>query len=203
MSPARGTGKNRAALLEAAIACLAELGYARTTARDLAARSGANLGAIVYHYGSKEQLLSQALAEGFRRWFRELASIALAADRSRPDELLARAAEDLEASFQRNRWLALAFVEALAQVQHAPELRRELAASYEEAREGLGAMLGAATEAGVDTRALASGVIASFDGLLLQWLVDPERTPSASEILAAALAAARQVGAAAAASARS
>jgi hypothetical protein len=41
-------------------------GYARTTARDLAAESGANLASIGYHFGSKEALLNEALAEGMR-----------------------------------------------------------------------------------------------------------------------------------------
>ena len=41
----------------------ASRGYARTTARDIAAAAGTSLAAIGYHFGSKEALLSVALIE--------------------------------------------------------------------------------------------------------------------------------------------
>ena len=59
---------HREDLLEAAIRCLYEKGYARTTARDLVAESGTNLGSIGYHYGSKERLMNEALMVAFHRW---------------------------------------------------------------------------------------------------------------------------------------
>src|SRR3954447_17590915 len=113
--PPAGSGRNREALMEAAIQCLAERGYARTTSRDLAAAAGANLAAITYHYGSKEELLDQALLEGFRRWFDALISDALAARGQPLPDLVPRLAEALEASLEANRGLAVAFLEALAQ----------------------------------------------------------------------------------------
>src|SRR5207302_11259415 len=48
-------------LIEGAIECLQTKGYARTTARDIAAASSANLASIGYHFGSKESLLNEAL----------------------------------------------------------------------------------------------------------------------------------------------
>lgn len=183
--PAAGGGKNREALLEAAIACLQKHGYARSTSRELAAAAGANLAAITYHYGSKEQLLNEALAEGFRRWAAALASEQLGADGETPP-VLERAAERVEASFERNRGLAQAFLEALAQADRSPALRRDLARAYEELRSTLAAQLAPAAAGEEDSaRALASGLLAIFDGLLIQWLLDRRRTPRASEILEA------------------
>ena len=52
---------NRDALVKGAVKCLLTKGYARTTARDIAAASGANLASIGYHFGSKEALLNEAL----------------------------------------------------------------------------------------------------------------------------------------------
>ena len=52
-------------LLAAARRCLVTRGYARTTARDLVAESGTNLGSIGYHFGSKDALLAQALDDAF------------------------------------------------------------------------------------------------------------------------------------------
>jgi AcrR family transcriptional regulator len=180
---------NREALLEAALRCLQERGYARTTARDLVAESGTNLGAIGYHFGSKDGLLNQALAEGFRRWFAEFATLAVEPGPASPEERLRRMTAELEGSFARNRGLGVAFVEALAQVERSEDVRRELAQSYEDIRNALGGLI-AATLAGegrpeVDGRALAAQMVASFDGLLIQWLIDSRRTPKGSEILAA------------------
>lgn len=59
---------NRDALLDGALRCLLDEGYARTTARDIAAASGTSLAAIGYPFRSTEQLLQEAVAEGFRRW---------------------------------------------------------------------------------------------------------------------------------------
>src|SRR5256714_10188090 len=53
---------HREQLLRGAIECLKEKGYARTTARDIAAAADANLASIGYHFGSKEALLDAAVA---------------------------------------------------------------------------------------------------------------------------------------------
>ena len=71
MSPQRS---NREALIEGALQCLAENPAANVTARDIADRSNANLASIGYHFGSKNGLLAEAMVEGFRRWFIEIAS---------------------------------------------------------------------------------------------------------------------------------
>jgi AcrR family transcriptional regulator len=177
--------------MEAAIHCLAHRGYARTTSRDLAAAAGANLAAITYHYGSKEELLQQALIEGFRRWFDGLVSEAVAAGGGPEAELVPRLAAGLQASFEANRGLAQAFLEALAEADHSPKLRRQLAKSYEDTRLGLVPLLGAAID--LEDKAasdLASGMIAIADGLLIQWLLDARATPSTTDVVAAITAAA-------------
>jgi AcrR family transcriptional regulator len=66
-----GTG-NREKLLQGAVSCLRTKGYAATTARDLTAVSGANLASIGYHFGGKEELLNQAVADSRRRSARRL-----------------------------------------------------------------------------------------------------------------------------------
>jgi AcrR family transcriptional regulator len=183
---------NRSALLEAATKCLEERGYARTTARDLVAASGTNLGAIGYHFGSKEGLLNEALAEAIRRWFGEIASVAATAEGDRPEERFKAVADSLYDSFKRNRGTAVALVEAITQAQRSPDVRRELAATYEEVRQAGAAVieeeLAPFVAEGLNARALASLAIAAFEGLLIQWLVDPRRSPSGSEAYEAVLA---------------
>jgi AcrR family transcriptional regulator len=50
----------RAALVEATIACLVDLGYANTTTRDIAERAGVTPGALQHHFRAKVELLVEA-----------------------------------------------------------------------------------------------------------------------------------------------
>ncbi len=61
---------NREDLLAGARRCLFEKGYSCTTVRDIAtAAGGVSMAAIGYHFGSKEALLNEALAEANRAAF--------------------------------------------------------------------------------------------------------------------------------------
>jgi AcrR family transcriptional regulator len=177
---------NREALLEGALRCLEDRGYARTTARDIVAAAGTNLGAIGYHYSSTTDLLNQALEQGFRRWFEELAKIAAdTGEDASPIERLARITSELPKSYERNKQFALAFIEALAQAEHSEEIRNALADSYEEGRHNtirlLEPLIGEPD--GRHARVLASVLIAIFDGGLMQWLVDPDRAPTGTDLI--------------------
>jgi AcrR family transcriptional regulator len=171
---------NRDALLEGALRCLQEQGYARTTARDIVAASGANLGSIGYHYGSTERLLNQALLTGFYRWYAE---IARTADQAALEEqpLLVIVCE-LPKTFQRNRPLVRSFIEALAQSDQSPEVRAGLVDCYEYGRELVAGLLAPIAPPGPRTRLLSSLLLALYDGLLIQWLVDPERAPTEEDL---------------------
>src|SRR5918998_3796612 len=83
MSPQRS---NRANLIEGTLRCLERLPPERVTARAIAAESGANLASISYHFGSKDELVTEAVIAGLDRWLAEIAR--------RLDELGARAPEE-------------------------------------------------------------------------------------------------------------
>jgi len=173
----------RDALLEGAIECLQRKGYARTTARDIASASGAGLGTIGYHFGSKDRLLTAALTEAIRRWFEPL----IAAVREQGSPLtaprLAAGLDQILSSFEPNRPLVIAYFEALRQAEREPALRRRLAREYDRlraaAREALaGSLSGSSSADAPDPEVAASLVMATFDGLIIQWLLDPDRLPS-------------------------
>src|SRR5579872_2677392 len=50
----------RGRLLEATVDCLYELGYARTTTIEVAARAGVSRGAQLHHFSTKERLVEVA-----------------------------------------------------------------------------------------------------------------------------------------------
>ncbi len=176
----------REALLAGAKQCLYEKGYARTTARDIVAASGANLAAIGYHFGSKEDLLNVALMQAIGEWGDEM-DRALAADIDPDAGLLER----FEAtwgrvieSFATHRPLWVASVEVFAQIERAPEVRRFLANALQEGRQGL-AMLFQGIDGVKDERAawaVGSFYYALLSGLMVQWLTDPEHAPSSRDL---------------------
>ena len=170
------------------MACLRNKGYARTTARDIAAAAGSNLGSIGYHFGSKEALLNEAIREGFAEWTSQLAGIAFADAGATPIERARTSWVALTESFAEHRPLIVAFVEALAQSVRSNKLRSQLADIYEESRAEVAhlveASLGETDVAEEHLHAVASFMIAVCDGLMLQWLVDPKRAPSGAEVTA-------------------
>jgi AcrR family transcriptional regulator len=177
---------NREDLLAAAKRLLSEKGYARTTARDIAAASGVSLAAIGYHFGSKDALLNAARIEVIGEWWDELART-LTADLD-PD---ADPMERFEAiwtrvieSFASQRMLWLASFEMLAQVDQAPEVRTVVADAQERARLGLAALFHRLDPA-VDRQtawAVGSLYLALLPGVMAQWLIDPDHAPSGRDL---------------------
>jgi AcrR family transcriptional regulator len=76
---AERTAQTRAKLLDATIECLAEVGYAATTGREVAARAGVSRGAQTHHFPRRLDLIVGAVEEiGQRRlqqWTQALATL--------------------------------------------------------------------------------------------------------------------------------
>lgn len=53
--------ETRRALLDATVACLTELGYARTTTLEVQKRAGVSRGALLHHFPSKAELMTAAI----------------------------------------------------------------------------------------------------------------------------------------------
>jgi AcrR family transcriptional regulator len=186
---------HRELLLEGAMRCLRERGYAATTARDVVAASGTNLASIGYHFGSKEALLDEAIARGFDEWAEAVERAMFAAPEASAAERFAVSLEAMIGRFEELRPYLVAFVEALPRALRAPKLRETLAAAYARCREAGGRMASSALAGeGVEidaarARDLASVGMAICDGLMIQWLLDPEAAPSADEVIGALLTA--------------
>jgi AcrR family transcriptional regulator len=168
MSPQRS---NRTSLIEGTLRCLEQLPPERVTARAIAEESGANLASIGYHFGSKDALVTQAVIEGLDRWLDDCADgLSRLADPS-PAARLAQAFQVIEATRDRHQGLARNFLSALAKAQHDPELRALLAEGFRKTRPAIAEVLDLGDDqAGSDAAGL---VLAMFDGLLFQSLLDP------------------------------
>jgi AcrR family transcriptional regulator len=193
---------HREDLLAGAKRCLVEKGYARTTARDIVAASGTNLASIGYHYGSKEALLNMALIDAINDTSEELAR-ALATDldpEAAPLERFEAIWSQVVSQFTSHRQLWLASFEVFAQVDRAPLVREALAAGIQQGREGLGLLFQAmATDAAKEAddatlRAVGSFYQALLTGVMAQWLVDPDNSPTGADLATALRTIASWVG---------
>ena len=169
MSPQRS---NRSRLIEGTLRCLERLPPERITARTIAKESGANLASINYHFGSKDDLVTEAVIEGLDRWLEEVASGLGGVESRAPAERYRRAGEVIEVTRRRHTGLARNMVGALAKAQHHPRIREMLADGFGRTRPTVASLLGLGDdEAGRDAAGLT---LALFYGLLFQVLLDPE-----------------------------
>lgn len=179
---------HRERLLAAARRCLVTQGYAHTTARDLVAQSDTNLGSISYHFGSKDALMQAALTEAMAEYTAKvLAAGSIAGGETGGEESVRRAWVATVAAFGETRELTISFLEALTQSERSPELRQRLAAAYRELRTSVRHGLDQADIGNPERRdAVASFMMAVCDGLILQWMLDPDAVPDGDELFAAA-----------------
>jgi AcrR family transcriptional regulator len=169
VSPQRS---NRSQLIEGTLRCLERLPPEQVTARAIAAESEANLASIAYHFGSKDNLVTEAVIEGLDRWLEEIESALATVAPEEPAMRFTRAAEVIETTRRRHLGLARNFLGALAKAQHDARLAQLLAEGFRHTRPNVAALLGLGDdEAGRD----AAGLVHSlFTGLLFQQLLDPE-----------------------------
>jgi len=70
------TEVRRRLIVEAAIPLIAERGYASVGVRDVAAAAGVSVGTVTYHFGSVQEILSEAMVLHIERYYAELSEAA-------------------------------------------------------------------------------------------------------------------------------
>ncbi len=178
---------NREALLAGAKRCLIEKGYARTTARDIAAASGVSLAAIGYHFGSKDALMNQAIYEFVGEWGEEVER-ALSAEGALDAEPLKRFESIMERTIEsfngpaRGMWAAQ--LELMGPLPQNEELRTFLAGVQRVAADGLAELfLGVDPAQDPEAARTAGSVLhALFIGIIVKWFMDPKQALSAPEL---------------------
>jgi len=188
---------HREDLLAGAVQCLRDKGYAHTTARDIVAASGTNLASIGYHYGSTKALLNAAVLAAMEEFGAEMAQAI--GDPDAGESTLARLERfwtRVLDSFRTSNQVWLATFDIFTVAQRDPEVRAAVADGLEDARTFWARML-----YGVDpadepqARAIGSLHQALVSGVLVQWLIDPERAPSPAELAQGMQAIAEQISA--------
>lgn len=169
----------RARLLDAALTVVAEHGVVHATSRQIAAAAGVNLQAITYHFGSKDDLVAEALAHAVEGWTQPIRT-ALAGLAEEPVSRLFTMTGMLLDGLDAARDAIPAYLEAMAAATRNPELRVRIRALTDGLREDLTAALRELKEAGlladwVVPEVMAALVVAAGDGFVLHAAAAPER----------------------------
>jgi AcrR family transcriptional regulator len=168
----------RTRLLDATLGVLVSNGVSGATSRGIASAAGVNLQAITYHFGSKDELVAQALVHAVRRWV-EPARAALAGVDEDPVGHLFAAVLALQSALDQARGYFPAYVEALAAAPRQETVRAEIVVLLHELSDGLALSIRELREAGlvarwVDPEAMAALVVAAGDGFVLHSMLDPD-----------------------------
>lgn len=174
-------------LLAGAKKCLVEKGYSKTTARDIAAASGAHLASIGYHFGSKDNLMNAALVEASDEWGDAFEEAVKTAGPTTAEDRTRLLLTSLFATLPAHRDLMVASVQAFAHAQFDENLRATLSEGIIGGRRELAALiLGVAPEE-VDEDAvtgLGSVVYTLVTGYVLQYLTEPDALPTVDQAVA-------------------
>ncbi|MFE7798231.1 TetR/AcrR family transcriptional regulator [Nocardia sp. NPDC057440] len=184
---------NREDLLTAARTCIYQRGFAATTARDIADSAGVSLAAIGYHFGSKDQLISEAITEAIGDGIEEELEILIrtaAAGRSLTESFAATWA-GVGAIFLRNREGIVASAENIIRVHRSSDGQRYMEKAGAQAVSEIAATLGAVCPELTPAQAEAVGRLyyTLLNGLSIQWLGNPNGALPTGDDFALALAA--------------
>jgi AcrR family transcriptional regulator len=167
----------RARLLRATLEVLSRQGVARTTSREIAAAAGVNLQAITYHFGSKDDLVAEALVDAVRTW---LAPARATLDGIAADPLhgLLATVAALRRALEEAHDHVPAYLEALASAARDERVRAPIVALLAELREALAASIRELRDAGriarwVEPEPMAALIVAAGDGYVLHATLDP------------------------------
>ncbi|WP_289850576.1 TetR/AcrR family transcriptional regulator [Actinoallomurus purpureus] len=167
----------RRRLLEATLDVLRSHGAARATSRQIASAAGVNLQAITYHFGSKDELVAQALVHAVRTWI-EPARTALTGVADDPLGRLFGTVLALQEALDQAREHFPAYIEALATASRDETVRNQVVGLLAELRDALATSIRELRESGyiaawVDPEPMASLIIAAGDGFVLHSTLDP------------------------------
>ena len=192
MAADRANTDRRTEILEAAVRVLTRDGLAQTSTRKLAAEAGINQATLLYHVGSKDELLLEVLREMMRQT-REIA-VAAATEGLPLREAIARSLRAFWHHVETSPELQVMQYELTLYALRNPEaawLAREQYSGYCEVVEGVlrAACEQQGTTCAIPYDALARFIVGGLDGIILQFVSDQniERAHRDIDVLIAAV----------------
>ncbi|MFE5325180.1 TetR/AcrR family transcriptional regulator [Embleya sp. NPDC056575] len=167
-----GGAARREALLDATVRLLARDGARAVTHRAVAVEAGTTHGSTRYYFGTREQLLDEALRRLAGRQIDEIRTVLRRSATADPQEFATRLARYMTDTVAGDRDASIARYELFLEVARRPELRPALAEWGAVQREALAARLAAVGAA--EPEAAAADLLTLLNGLVLEQLATPD-----------------------------
>lgn len=185
----RSVEERRDELVDAAITVVAEEGLANATTRRITQHAGVALGAFHYAFASKSELVAAVMGRIATR-VEEAIDGAITGTPGTLADAVNEVLVAYESFVESDPPLQLARQELTVRALRDPRLRGLVGEQRERAQAAAVRALSATdTARDADLDSLASYLVATFDGLVLHRLVDPEGAASRVDLHRAALAA--------------
>jgi AcrR family transcriptional regulator len=188
--PPRLTRQRRQQIIEAATLAIAERGLCETRVADIGARAGVSAALVLYYFGSKDRLLTEALTFAEDRFyletFHELNRLERARDRL--VRLIDLSFPPADATGDtRSDWVL--WFELWSRALRDPEVARKREALDRRWRDTIAGVVRAGQRSGefadVDSERFALWLAALLDGLAIQVVLgDPASPPEAVRVIA-------------------
>lgn len=162
--------RTRERLLDAALTCFAERGYASTTSRDIAAAAGVSLGLAYRYFRSKDEMMATLVNDALAEVRRDVADSG-GAHRD-PVEALIKSAF---ATVRANPRFWRLFHQLRVHPSGSPDVDRVIRRAAQAARKRIDQLLLARTGEVAD--GLGAALFAAIDGSAQHYLLDPKNFP--------------------------
>lgn len=158
-------------IIAAAARVMAEKGYEKASIKDIAREADITPGLVHYYFQNKEEILSDLLLQASNQYTRDMQSL----QQSVPVEHISQAAlrEPKDRVHNQPEWYKLRY-ELFAIGLRNPALAEGVNHILENARRGIADILASLFPENKDNDAMAAILLACFDGLALQKLLQPE-----------------------------
>lgn len=164
-------------ILQAALTCFVQTGYHKTSVDDIASQAGLSKGSIYTHFESKQALFLALLNRMIH--VTGLPGI-LGAEDTTDQEKIVAALEGIISYVQTSDFqdYAALLLVAWREAQSDPEVRQTVAGLYTGMRSGFSQLIQQGIDSEqiepIDAHSFASILIAIFDGLMVQALIDEQ-----------------------------
>jgi len=179
MDKAKVAEERRSQILEAALRCFAHQGYYQTTMDDIVKESGLSKGTLYWYYASKKEIFLSVMENWLGEWEKSLQGSFSPQDP--PAEKLRKLNQVMIRSGLELRDLLPVVMEFWSHATQDETIKAMFRAMFEE----YGSFISGIIQEGIsrgefreaNVHHLASILVAAYDGLLFQWMLNPEIFP--------------------------
>lgn len=179
MDKAKAAEGRRSQILEAALWCFAHQGYHQTTMDDIVEESRLSKGTLYWYYESKREIFLSVMEKWLGEWGKSLRNSFSPQDP--PAEKLRKVNQVMIRSGLELRDLLPVVMEFWSRATQDKTIKKMLRAMFEEYSSLISGILQEGISRGEFREAnihhLASILVAAYDGLLFQWVLNPEAFP--------------------------